>query len=45
MQNADRERQEARWYRIIAAALMIGMIASGVYPLVKSALYPVVRNR
>ena len=48
MQNVDRETREAterRWYRMLAAALMVVLLASGAYPLVKNALFPVVRNR
>jgi hypothetical protein len=48
MQNVVAETQEdveRKWYRRVATVLMVGTILIGAVPLVKTALFPVERNR
>ena len=48
MQKVEVERKEAIeriWFRRVVTVLMVGMIAVGALPLLKSALFPVERVR
>ena len=40
-----REEVERNWFIRVAAVLMVGMIAVGALPLLKSSLFPVERVR